>query len=139
MKVVLGNYKGNQGFTIVELLVALTIFSIGLLALASMQITAIQGNAQANRLSQEASMAQGVMEQILAWKPNDARLNSSSSNQTWVFSDGSTTYSETGSSNLSARYTVVANSPLANMATITVNVQGPEGVATLTEYKKTIN
>ena len=33
----------DQGFSLVELLVAMTVFSIGLLAVASMQLAAIRG------------------------------------------------------------------------------------------------
>lgn len=48
---------GSEGFTLVEVMVALVIFSIGLLGVASMQINAIQGNARANKMSEASIIA----------------------------------------------------------------------------------
>ena len=39
----------NQGFTLIEVLIALAIFAVGFLALSSMQITAINTNANSRR------------------------------------------------------------------------------------------
>lgn len=46
--------NNNQGFTLIEVMIALSIFAIGLLAVASMQISSINGNAS-SRGSIEAS------------------------------------------------------------------------------------
>lgn len=40
--------KGSRGFTIIEVLIAISIFAIGILAVASMQISAVQGHGKSN-------------------------------------------------------------------------------------------
>lgn len=54
----------NKGFSLIELLVAVTILAIGLLALAGLQITAIQGNSFANTVSQATALAEDRIEEI---------------------------------------------------------------------------
>lgn len=54
--------KYNKGFTIIEVLVALSIFSIGLLALATMQISAIRTNGFAYRVNIATLLAQDLLE-----------------------------------------------------------------------------
>jgi len=61
----------EDGFSLIEVLVALTIFAIGLLALASMQMTAINGNAISQRLTTETSVAEGVMEWLQSLPATD--------------------------------------------------------------------
>lgn len=56
--------KNNNGFTIIELLVAVTILAIGLLALAGLQVTSIKGNNHANTISQATALAQEQVELI---------------------------------------------------------------------------
>ncbi len=48
----------ESGFSLVEVLIALVIFAVGFLGVASMQQTSITGNSQANRISE--SMGWGV-------------------------------------------------------------------------------
>lgn len=136
--------EGDQGFTLVELLIALTIFAIGLLALGSMQLTAIQANAHANRLTREAAVAQAVMEKVRSWSPSDPRLlTSTASAQDWVFSsNNSTTYVDPTNASFTATYSVGAGvaggAPLSGMSKIVIDVKGPVGTATLTEFRKTV-
>lgn len=61
--------KSEKGFSLVELLIAVVLLTIGLLAVAGMQTTAINSNAWANRLTTAASLAQEVMENFLARNP----------------------------------------------------------------------
>jgi type IV pilus assembly protein PilV len=54
----------NQGFTLIEVLVAMVIATVGLVGVAMMQGYAIEGNATASRYSQATSLAQARLEQI---------------------------------------------------------------------------
>ena len=56
----------ETGFTIIEVLIAITIFSIGILAVVTMQTTSVNGNAKARHISEETSWAADQMEQLLA-------------------------------------------------------------------------
>ena len=47
----------KRGFTLLEVLIAVSIFSVGLLAVASMQISAIGGNRLGNELSTATFLA----------------------------------------------------------------------------------
>ena len=54
-----GNHKG---FSLIELLIALTLLAVGMMAVASMQTVAIGSNDIANKNSELAALAQQVME-----------------------------------------------------------------------------
>ncbi|HDR46827.1 MAG TPA: prepilin-type N-terminal cleavage/methylation domain-containing protein [Geoalkalibacter subterraneus] len=56
----------QRGFTLIEMLVAVTILAIGLLALAGLRVSAIQTNSQASDLTEATGLAQAAMERIQA-------------------------------------------------------------------------
>ncbi len=55
----------------VELLVALTIFAVGMLAVASMQITSIRANFKSNVRSTAIAAGQGALEELTARPESD--------------------------------------------------------------------
>ena len=55
----------QNGFTLLEVLIALTILSVGILAVAQMQIAAIKGNSTARKFSQGIVIAQDQIELAL--------------------------------------------------------------------------
>jgi prepilin-type N-terminal cleavage/methylation domain-containing protein len=54
--------RGDEGFSLVEVLVALTILAVGLLSLALLQVTAIKGNAGAWKSTIATDLAQAKLE-----------------------------------------------------------------------------
>lgn len=67
--------KGNQkGFTLIEILIAITVFAIGILAVAAMQIKAIQGNSFAGGMTKATNVAQNKMEELIALPFDDLQL-----------------------------------------------------------------
>lgn len=54
----------NEGFSLIEVLVALTILAVGLLALALLQTTAIKGNALSSKATVATQLAQDRLEQF---------------------------------------------------------------------------
>ncbi len=54
----------NAGFTLVESMLTLAIMSVGLLALAGLQITALRGNAWSRRMTTAVSIAEQRIEQL---------------------------------------------------------------------------
>ena len=57
--------RKEEGYTLVEVLIALGILGFGLLAVATMQVTAIKINARASGLSQGVTLAQAKAEEIM--------------------------------------------------------------------------
>jgi type IV pilus assembly protein PilV len=54
----------NKGFSLIEMLIAVTILAVGLLAVAGLQVTAIQGNSHGNTISQATTLAEDRIEAI---------------------------------------------------------------------------
>jgi type IV pilus assembly protein PilV len=92
---------GDAGFTLIEVLVALTILSFGLLALASMQIAAIRGNTSAAKADLAYSLATAELERLINLPFDDPELDiladphfnpnnpvRGNYNISWVVSDG---------------------------------------------------
>ncbi|UCG13136.1 MAG: prepilin-type N-terminal cleavage/methylation domain-containing protein [Deltaproteobacteria bacterium] len=65
------NKAHENGFTLLEILVAISIFAIGLLAVASMQLSSIRVNAFAGDLTQATTVAQTKLEELVAIPYND--------------------------------------------------------------------
>jgi prepilin-type N-terminal cleavage/methylation domain-containing protein len=55
----------NNGFTLIEIVVALTIFAIGILAVASIQVSATTGNARSRFATEAATLAQDQVERLM--------------------------------------------------------------------------
>ena len=140
--------QNEAGFSLIEILIALTIFAIGLLATAGMQITALQSNAGSHRLTSINAIASGVMEEILTWAPDDPRLvNVAGNPHAWDFDRSDTDIDPVtieGGGTFTAEYTVTKDAPIANVSTIRLEVK-PVGALTawgvstkvLTTIKKT--
>ena len=60
----------NAGFSLLETLVALTVFSIASVALTSGVVTSIRANNTSERLTQATILAQDKLEALLAIAPN---------------------------------------------------------------------
>ena len=57
--------KNQSGFTLIEIMIAMVVFSIGLLGVAAMQIAAVKGNSSSNGLTEAATIAQNKMEELM--------------------------------------------------------------------------
>lgn len=53
------------GFTLIEVLIAITLLAVGILAAASMQITALGGNHLANRTTTATALASSIVEELM--------------------------------------------------------------------------
>lgn len=58
-------YSPESGFTIIEVLIAMVVFSIGILSVITMQTTSIGGNAKANYVSGGTNLAAERMEILM--------------------------------------------------------------------------
>ena len=57
--------SNNKGFTLVEVMIGMAIFIIGYLAVASMQIAAIRGDASARKTTEAATLAADRLETLI--------------------------------------------------------------------------
>jgi len=64
-----------SGFTLIEVLITIAILCFGLLAVASMQITAIRGTSHARCVTEGATLAQDRLEKLLSLSYTDADLS----------------------------------------------------------------
>lgn len=61
----------QDGFTLVEMMVAIVILAVGLLGLAKMQLTAIHGNVETNSRAVASSLAQQIYEDVVSKTGDD--------------------------------------------------------------------
>lgn len=136
--------KNEKGFSLVELLVAITILAIGLLAVAGMQSSAINYNSWANRLSTATSLAQEAMEDILAKDAGDLIFSASTIPPAPPYDlNGPNTAGNdiiiSGAGTFSATRTITINiNGITGLVQIDVSVTGGNRTVTLTGYKRTI-
>jgi type IV pilus assembly protein PilV len=71
--------RPDAGFTLIEVLIALTILAVGFLAVAQMQITGLMGNRHAMVITEGTTWAQDRMEFLIGLPFNDSRLDISTS------------------------------------------------------------
>ncbi len=58
--------KNHCGFTLLEVLVSISILAIGILAVGSMQVMSIKGNARASQVTEASVLARDRMETLMA-------------------------------------------------------------------------
>lgn len=67
--------RAQHGFTLLEVMIALTIFAVGILAVSAMQINAINQNAGARMQTEATTMASDAMERLLALPYDHSQLD----------------------------------------------------------------
>ena len=120
----------EAGFTIVELLVAIVILSIGLLGVAKMQGNSLFGDSFAYNVNQGTNLGQDKIEELVAMPYDDPELSLS-------------THEETSDDGLYLINWIVTDGPLAGTKEINLTVErilpSPSGNRQVTEmvYLKT--
>jgi type IV pilus modification protein PilV len=76
MKAEKSNLKKANGFTLLEVLVAMAIFAVGMLAVASLQVNSLWGTARADTTSEAIMWATDRIEQLKALPYDDSLLTS---------------------------------------------------------------
>jgi len=114
----MADYHNQNGFTLLEILLAITIFSIGLLAVAAMQVSAIHGNKLGNEWTQATILAQ---DQLEALKSGD--ITTAAYTPGGPYMDPNNPITVTGASGgiFNRSWTIAANSTFSVRATVTVS------------------
>ena len=133
---------GEQGFSLVELLISITILSIGLFAVATMQTVAISNTAVSNRMMTATDLANQAMEDILCWDPANAALNASAADV--AYANG---VQVTGGGTFNITYKTAINTPAIGTTRIDITVteltggsgtNGPISPVTITGFRKVV-
>ena len=66
--------KNQDGFTLIEILIGMTVFAIGILGVAAMQLAAIKGNSYSSHLSEASTFTQNKIEEIILLDYDDPVL-----------------------------------------------------------------
>ena len=75
----MNNSSGENGFTLIEVLIGVIILAIGVLAIAGMQITSTRGNSFSNNLMQASYVAQDRLEFLKNLPFTDPQIQNGSS------------------------------------------------------------
>jgi len=131
--------KNQKGFTLVELLIALVIFAVGILGVATMQTTSIKGNSKSRQISEASNVAADQIEKIMSLKYDDAILTDgagthdgidglddlSSPDHTLDSDSDGVADDQDGDGIPDVRWNIAVNEPLQNTKTIKVIVDPP--------------
>ncbi|MDH5525315.1 MAG: prepilin-type N-terminal cleavage/methylation domain-containing protein [Desulfobulbaceae bacterium] len=95
----------QRGFTLIEVLIAITVFSVGILAVIMMQGTSVDSNAKALQITEAVTVSGREVEEILA-EPYDTLV------------DGNKTFG-----NYTLSWVVINDNPIKNVKMVTVTSQ----------------
>jgi len=104
--------KKEDGYILIEVLISLTIFAVGMLAVAGMQTSAIKMNSTAGKLTNLSTWGMDKIEELSALSYSDPLLDS--------------TYNphQERLGNYTIFWTVIDDNPVTNIKYITVTVTG---------------
>ena len=102
------NIMGRNGFTVIEVLVAMAVFSIGILGFAMSTVSVTQGNQKNYNIAMANALAQDKLEELKA-RPAS-------------FTSGGPVTDTISGQSFSRSWTVTANSPMTGMHKIDVTV-----------------
>jgi type IV pilus assembly protein PilV len=113
--------KKEEGFTLIEVLIAITIFAVGLLAVAAMQNSAILMNSKAGKLTNLSTWGMDKIEELSALPYTDPWLETAG-NPPGNDSAGNTHQEVSGDYTIS--WTVIDDNPLPGTKNIRVTITG---------------
>lgn len=129
----------EKGFTILELLVAISILSIGLLSLATVLASGIGGNRFAHQLTVETSVSASILEELLSKDEGDTIFDSDVSGAQYDLDpDTASTSRIVQGRTYSASYSIDASNPVVGVARIDVTVTGEGRTVSSTAFKSTL-
>ncbi|MCP4690815.1 MAG: prepilin-type N-terminal cleavage/methylation domain-containing protein [Desulfobacterales bacterium] len=98
------NSSGDSGFTLLEVLMAMLITSVGVFSLISLQMTSIESNAHSRRVSELSNHALARVEELLAIDYDDLQTGEISEDEYTI------------------KWDVYANVPIVDAKTVVVTV-----------------
>jgi type IV pilus assembly protein PilV len=138
--------RGQQGFTLLEMLIAITLMAIGVLAVLGMQTVAMNSNSIANQLTVGSSLCQEVLEDVLSWDSTNAVFSSGAQYDYAGFPGGSKTFTDGTLGSYTAQYTTTVGTaangiPVGDTGiavTVTYHYRGTTKQVTMSGLKRTV-
>jgi type IV pilus assembly protein PilV len=127
--------KKEDGFTLIEVLIAITIFAVGLLAVAAMQNSAVLMNSSAGKITNLSTWGMDKIEELSALPYTDPWLETAG-NPPFNDSAGNTHQEVSGDYTIS--WTVIDDNPLPSTKNITVTVTGRGKTAVISFLKPNV-
>ena len=127
----------EKGFSLLELMIALSILAIGLLAMASMLTTGMGSNQMAQRVTVETSLAYSVLDELMARDASDTIFDVDQMNVVYDLDpDSANTTRTVQGRTYSATYSIDVNNPVTGVVRIDITVTDGERTFTLTSFKR---
>ena len=125
--------KKDTGFTLLEVVIAVSILAVGLLGVAAMQTSAIKVNSAAGQITTRINWAQDKMEELKALPFSDSWLEAAG-NPPGLDTAGQT-HQETTSDGYTIAWNITDNDPVPNTKKIVISVTGNGKTIQLTSMK----
>jgi len=109
-----GKPKKEEGFTLLEVIIAISIFSIGLLAIAAMQTSAIRVNSTGAQLTELNTWGMDKLEELISLSYTDPLLDPA----------GNTHQDPPNANGYTVSWNITNNSPTQNTKLIQIIVTG---------------
>ncbi len=113
--------KKDEGFTLIEVLVAISIFAVGMLAVAAMQTSAIKVNSSAGQITALSTWGVDKLEELIALPYTDPWLEMAVSG---TDSAGNTHQQTTPDGFTTVSWDILDNAPATGTKLITITVTG---------------
>ena len=131
----------EEGYTLIEVMVAMVVFAVGILAAASMQTTAVGGNSVAYDITNTVTVASNQLEYLAAlpWDHDD--LVDTTADGATGLEDNTAASADHNrvEGDFTIYWNIADNSPMANMKTVRVIVVTPRRTISLSsEVQRTI-
>ena len=115
--------KKDAGFTLLEVIIAISIFAVGLLAIAAMQTSAIRVNSGAAQLTELNTWGMDKLEELMGLSYTDPWLEAAG-NYPNLDSAGNTHQDPPTADGFTVRWDITDNSPAQNTKRIQITVTG---------------